>query len=124
MLMAEFPNLKFVDLGRVMGERWRALSAEEKKRYEDMAADDKVRFQSEMQDWSARPPQHVSHVMLQQPQLSMTVQRNNPRVKTQEEEEEELQAQLQYQQQYAYPSAQQYIDQSYHQYDPYMHQYH
>jgi len=123
LLMAEFPNLKFVDLGRVMGERWRALSPEEKKRYEDMASEDKVRFQTEMNDWSSRPPQHTSHVMIQQQPLPVKVARNNGRAK--KEQEEHIQAQMQYQQQYGgYPSAQQYIDQAYHQYDPYMHQYH
>ena len=120
ILMAEFPNLKFVDLGRVMGERWRALSPEDKKRYEDLAAEDKVRFQSESQEWNARVPQHVGHVMLQQQPVKAS--RSNARAK--KEQEEQMHAQMQYQQQYAYPSAQQYIDQTYHQYDPYMHQYH
>lgn len=34
-------------------ERWRALSPEEKKKYEDMAAEDKIRFQMEMQHYQA-----------------------------------------------------------------------
>ena len=34
-------------------ERWRALTPEEKKRYEEMAAEDKVRFQMEMQQYTA-----------------------------------------------------------------------
>jgi high mobility group protein B2 len=49
----EFPGIKFVDLGKVLGERWRALTPEEKKRYEDMAAEDKIRFQVEMQQYTA-----------------------------------------------------------------------
>ena len=36
-----------------MGERWRALTPQQKKRYEDMAAEDKVRFQMEMQQYTA-----------------------------------------------------------------------
>lgn len=44
-----------------MGERWRALSPEEKRRFEDMASADKIRFQLEMQEYTtaqeaAQPP--------------------------------------------------------------------
>lgn len=52
-VMQEYPGIKFVELGRVLGERWRALTPDQKKRYEDMAADDKVRFQMEMQQYTA-----------------------------------------------------------------------
>lgn len=52
-VLAEYPGIKFVDLGKVLGERWRALSSEDKKRYEDMAAEDKIRFQMEMQQYTA-----------------------------------------------------------------------
>ncbi|KAL7579523.1 hypothetical protein ACA910_007898 [Epithemia clementina (nom. ined.)] len=52
-VLAEFPGIKFVDLGKVLGERWRALTPDEKKRYEDMAAEDKIRFQVEMQQYTA-----------------------------------------------------------------------
>ena len=45
--------MQFVDLGKVLGERWRALTPDEKKRYEDMAAEDKIRFQMEMQQYTA-----------------------------------------------------------------------
>jgi hypothetical protein len=37
-----------------MGERWRALSAVEKKKYEDMASEDKIRFNDEMQKFMAQ----------------------------------------------------------------------
>eukprot|EP00934_Nitzschia_sp_Nitz4_P002411 Nitzschia sp. Nitz4//scaffold322_size40381//30221//31240//NITZ4_007566-RA/size40381-processed-gene-0.26-mRNA-1//-1//CDS//3329547845//2406//frame0 len=52
-VLAEYPGIKFVDLGKVMGERWRALSPAQKKEYEDMAAQDKVRFQQQMQEYTA-----------------------------------------------------------------------
>mmetsp|Transcript_8143 Transcript_8143/g.22595 ORF Transcript_8143/g.22595 Transcript_8143/m.22595 type:complete len:330 (-) Transcript_8143:505-1494(-) len=52
-VLAEFPGIKFVDLGKVMGERWRALVPEEKKKFENLAAEDKVRFQLEMQQYTA-----------------------------------------------------------------------
>lgn len=55
-IMEETPDLKFTELGHVMGERWRALSAEEKKKYEDLANDDKKRFQEEMTVYNANRP--------------------------------------------------------------------
>jgi len=65
-VLQEFPGIKFVELGKVLGERWRALTAAEKKRYEEMAAEDKIRFQMEMQQYTANqatavaaPPQEA-----------------------------------------------------------------
>jgi hypothetical protein len=53
IVMKDFPGVKFVEMGRVLGERWRSLPPDQKKRYEDMAAEDKVRFQMEMQQYTA-----------------------------------------------------------------------
>lgn len=53
IVLTDFPGIKFVDLGRALGERWRALTPEQKKRFEIMAAEDKVRFQVEMQQYTA-----------------------------------------------------------------------
>jgi HMG (high mobility group) box len=70
-VLTEFPGIKFVELGKVLGERWRALTPEEKKRYEDMATDDKVRFQTEMLHYTANqpvppaPPGSVEHAYYQ-----------------------------------------------------------
>jgi hypothetical protein len=52
-VLSDFPGIKFVELGKVMGERWRALSPDEKKKFEDMASEDKVRFQMEMQQYAS-----------------------------------------------------------------------
>ena len=52
--MQEFPGIKFAEMGTILGERWRALTPEQKKRYEDMAAEDKVRFHVEMQKYTGR----------------------------------------------------------------------
>jgi len=49
----EFPGIKFVELGKLLGERWRALAPEDKKQYEEMAAADKARFQAEMAEYTA-----------------------------------------------------------------------
>eukprot|EP00804_Cyclotella_cryptica_P024453 CCRYP_019266-RF/>CCRYP_019266-RF protein AED:0.28 eAED:0.28 QI:595/1/0.8/1/0.44/0.3/10/671/376 len=65
-VMAEHPNLKFVEMGTMLGERWRSLPAEEKQKYEDMAAEDKQRFTKEMEEYTANrvalePPQVMVH---------------------------------------------------------------
>ena len=46
--MKEYPNIEFVELGKVLAERCRKIEPEDKKRFEEMAAQDKVRFQQEM----------------------------------------------------------------------------
>merc|ERR1712032_1566527 len=53
IVMREIPGIKFIEMGRILGERWRNLSAEDKKKFEDMANEDKVRFQMEMQQYTA-----------------------------------------------------------------------
>lgn len=52
-VLQEYPGIKFVELGKVLGERWRSLTPEQKKRYEELAAEDKIRFQMEMQQYAA-----------------------------------------------------------------------
>lgn len=52
-IIKEFPGIKFIDIGHVMGQQWRALPAEDKKKYEAMAEQDKVRFNDEMQKYQA-----------------------------------------------------------------------
>jgi hypothetical protein len=48
-IQQENPSIKFTDLGAVLGERWRNLSAEERKKYDDLADQDKIRFANEME---------------------------------------------------------------------------
>lgn len=50
-ILKDFPGIKFTDMGHVMGERWRALSPDEKKKYEDLALEDKKRFDAEMEEY-------------------------------------------------------------------------
>jgi HMG (high mobility group) box len=64
-ILREFPGIKFVEMGTIMGERWRNLTPEEKKKYEDLAAEDKNRFNNEMQRYmankaAAAPPMQAS----------------------------------------------------------------
>ena len=58
----EFPGIKFVDMGVILGQRWRALPAAEKAPFEEKAAEDKQRFNKEMEEYTAKriaaEPQH------------------------------------------------------------------
>jgi len=53
-LVKETPEMKFTEMGHVMGERWRALLPEERRRYEDLATADKGRFNEEMAKYNAK----------------------------------------------------------------------
>ena len=52
--MEEYPVIKFVDMGVILGERWLVLGTEEKSKYKEMAQEDKQSFNSEMEEYSAR----------------------------------------------------------------------
>mmetsp|Transcript_29228 Transcript_29228/g.62951 ORF Transcript_29228/g.62951 Transcript_29228/m.62951 type:complete len:128 (+) Transcript_29228:242-625(+) len=63
--------MKFTEMGHVMGERWRALTPEEKKKYEDLANDDKKRFNEEMAAYNATkmaPPEPAPTAAYAHPQ--------------------------------------------------------
>jgi Chromatin-associated proteins containing the HMG domain len=48
-IQQENPQIKFTDLGAVLGKRWRALPEEERKKYDALAEQDKQRFAQEME---------------------------------------------------------------------------
>jgi hypothetical protein len=48
-IQQENPQIKFTDLGAVLGKRWRALTEEERKKYDALAEQDKQRFAQEME---------------------------------------------------------------------------
>ena len=56
--MKEFnePPLKFTEIGYILGERWRELKPERRKKYDDMAEADKVRYEQEMKEYKKRSP--------------------------------------------------------------------
>jgi len=79
IIMAENPETKFVELGSIMGERWRALTPDEKRKYEDFANEDKVRFSRELGAYTMIKAQeaelaaaaeisHMAHMPVQQQQ--------------------------------------------------------
>ena len=78
-LVAESPEMKFTEMGHVMGERWRALLPEERRRYEDLATADKRRFNEEMAKYNAEKvkerteaPAPYAHPQYKEAQVSVT----------------------------------------------------
>merc|ERR1719491_2791975 len=59
-IMIEFPTIKFVEMGSLMGERWRALTPEEKSVFENQAKADKERFTKEVQEYTAKKAEAVA----------------------------------------------------------------
>jgi hypothetical protein len=47
-IVAEFPDMPFGDVGKTVGERWRALTDQERQPYLDRAEEDKQRYAEEM----------------------------------------------------------------------------
>lgn len=51
ILKKERPSITFAESGKALGERWRALSPEEKQRYVELAERDKIRCLEEMEEY-------------------------------------------------------------------------
>eukprot|EP00957_Ditylum_brightwellii_P166509 12674400-Ditylum_brightwellii.AAC.1 len=69
-ILQEFPGIKFVEMGTMMGEQWHALSSVEKKCYKDMAATDKQQFNTKAQRYNSE------RGMLQEVQASKELDMN------------------------------------------------
>lgn len=52
---AKNPDASFGALGKIMGDQWKSLSEAEKKKYEDLNAQDKIRYEEEMKDYVPPP---------------------------------------------------------------------
>ena len=59
IIMKENPNTKFVELGAIMGERWRNISPEEKAKYEALANEDRNRLNREMEEYNAKKAEAI-----------------------------------------------------------------
>lgn len=55
-LREEQPGLGIGDYAKLLGAEWKNLSDQEKIEFQDMAAEDKVRYEMEMEDWLAANP--------------------------------------------------------------------
>mmetsp|Transcript_2916 Transcript_2916/g.4457 ORF Transcript_2916/g.4457 Transcript_2916/m.4457 type:complete len:371 (-) Transcript_2916:180-1292(-) len=111
-VMAEFPGIKFVEMGTILGERWRALSNEDKQKYEDMAQEDKQRFNKEMEVYSAnKAPEPEENVIDQRAYNQHVTAYADPH------------AQYHYAEQHHYmdPAQQQYAQAQQQHYDPNVH---
>ena len=51
-IQKEFKGIKFADMGKMLGERWRNLNPEEKKKYNLMASEDRKRLQVELKAYN------------------------------------------------------------------------
>ena len=49
----EQPSLSITEVSKTIGERWKTVSAEDKKMYEEKAAEDKQRYIREMEAFKA-----------------------------------------------------------------------
>lgn len=56
---AENPTFSVTDLGRLFGEKWRALTDAEKEEYVELAVKDKARYQKEDAKWHKDKPEEV-----------------------------------------------------------------
>lgn len=54
IVKSENPGISFGGVGKLLGERWKALSAEEKQPYQAEAETDKKRYQEEMANYTAQ----------------------------------------------------------------------
>ncbi|KAE8141168.1 high mobility group box domain-containing protein [Aspergillus pseudotamarii] len=51
----ENPGISFGQVGKMLGERWKALSDTERRPYEEKAAADKKRYEDEKASYNAAP---------------------------------------------------------------------
>ena len=49
----ENPGIAFTDVAKALGEKWKNVTADEKKEFEEMAAKDKSRYEQEMAAYKA-----------------------------------------------------------------------
>ncbi|KAI9301038.1 putative high-mobility group non-histone chromosomal protein [Cunninghamella echinulata] len=50
----ENPNATFGEIGKLLGEKWRTLEEEEKKKYVALAEKDKQRYEKEKADYQGK----------------------------------------------------------------------
>ena len=58
-IMAEYPTMSITDASKIIGQRWKDVTADEKIKYEALAAADKARYQLEMEAYRNGTYVHV-----------------------------------------------------------------
>ena len=54
IIKEELPDTKFTEMGKLIGEKWRELSSEDKKEFEAQADEDKERYSKQMAKYKAK----------------------------------------------------------------------
>lgn len=54
IVRAENPGITFGDVGKMLGDKWKSLTAEDKVPYEEKAANDKKRYEKEKAEYAKR----------------------------------------------------------------------
>ena len=62
IIMKEKPDTKFVELGALMGERWRSIAPEEKLKFEALANEDRNRFNRDMEEYNAKKAEEAAQL--------------------------------------------------------------
>mmetsp|Transcript_40220 Transcript_40220/g.78617 ORF Transcript_40220/g.78617 Transcript_40220/m.78617 type:complete len:352 (-) Transcript_40220:71-1126(-) len=102
IIIRESSDIKFIEVGRIMGERWRALNPEEKQKYEILAAEDKIRFRQEMEEYT-RAAESATEVQSNSNQEQMQQQEQMYQQQMyQQEYQQDLQREYQQQQEHMY----------------------
>mmetsp|Transcript_9851 Transcript_9851/g.12474 ORF Transcript_9851/g.12474 Transcript_9851/m.12474 type:complete len:198 (-) Transcript_9851:39-632(-) len=98
-ILQENPGIKFVDLGRVLGEKWRNLGPEEKKKYDLMSQQDKMRFEAEMATYKNQVEADNASQMVEQHSMMLHQQQlnhHNTMIQQQQHHPQQPQASLMY----------------------------
>lgn len=109
-IQSENPKIKFTDLGAVLGERWRNLPDEDRKKYDALAEQDKLRFAHEMEIYKQSVMDNEKYYLqLQehQDQLQQQQQEQQQAQQQQHQAQQQQQQQLQHQAQQQQHQAQQ-----------------
>eukprot|EP00854_Cymbomonas_tetramitiformis_P011428 gene11428-13505_t len=53
IIKEETPDIAFTEIGKLLGEKWKALAPEDKHEFDQLAADDKVRYEQDMKEYKA-----------------------------------------------------------------------
>jgi len=75
-IKSQFPDIKFTQMGAILGERWRALSKEEKQRYDILAKNDKDRYSHELENYKRQQsviPQQQNQYMMDPYQMNQPI---------------------------------------------------
>jgi len=51
------PNASFGEIGKLLGEAWKEIEADDKKTFEEKAAKDKIRYQKELAAYKTEHPE-------------------------------------------------------------------